>query len=228
MRHDNLRTFARNLALDRDSAVSGTPANTDVATIANDHVCSLAAMRNDRSTTYTSVVGSFIVASGAFSARIGVTNILRILAVTREAANNTINGTPVDIVSPSDIYHLRSKSVTPGTPTAVSFVRLAGASNRFRCICHPPASVSTFFSIHYWPFERELTISPLDDTEVLDLPQHSQYQVVRETAIDIACILRHPQQIIDSIAARVPSAESLTAGMLARNLGAGAPTDEPA
>lgn len=228
MNHANLRDGARYLALDRDAAVSGTPAGTDVATIINDHVTTLAAMRNDRVGSYTSVAGTFSIAAGAFSARIGATNILRILSVARETTNATINGPSVDIVAPADIYHMRRKSIAAGVPTAVAFVRLANASNRFRAICHPPALATTFFSVQYWPFERELTISPLDFTEVLDLPQHSQYQVMRETAVDIACILRQPMQIIQSISARVPRAEALTQGMLDRDLGPDAPTDEPA
>jgi hypothetical protein len=226
VRHDNIRTLARYAALDRDAAVSGSPAGTDVATLINDHVTTLAAMRNDRATTYTSTAGTFSVAAGAFSARIGATNILRILNVTRESTNASIDGTPLDIVSPADIYHLRSKSVVAGVVQCVAFVRLAG-SNRFRALVHPPALATTYLSIGYWPFERELTISPLDDTEVLDLPQHAAYQVVRETAIDIACILRREPPLIDSIHSRVPQAEALGAGMLARNMGPNAPIDEP-
>lgn len=227
MKRTDVITLANNLALNRDAAVSGTPAGLDVTRLANDHVSWLAAMTTDRQASYTSTAAAFSIASGGFSSRIDATNILKVLSVTREASTSTIDGVDLEVVSPGEIYHLRRKSTTAGTVRYVALVRLAGASNRFRAIVHPPASGTTSLALHYLPFANEFTTSPLDDAETMDVPQHAQYRIVREVAVDISIILRRTPQQIASIMQAVPREEALTDGMLARNLEPGYPTELP-
>lgn len=247
MKHSDVRTLARNLALDRDPAVAGgtgITANIDVADIINDHVSWYGA--NDRSKAYAaadtvagygddygfdygSALGAtFSIASGGFSSQISVTTVLRILSVTREPTSMSVDGAPVDIVRPADVYHARSKSVATGTPTMVAFVRLAGASNKFRAIVHPPPASTTYFSILVQPCNPEFSVVSIDDSEVMDYPQAAQYTIVRETALDLAIILRRPDEIWDSILTRVRPSKELSDGLQARDIGTGPPVDSQA
>ena len=226
MKHSDMRTLARGLALDRDSAVSGSVASTDPAHILNDHIATYGATNSDRSSYYTATAGGFSVANGGFSARLQ-TNILKILGVTRESGASSIDGTPVEIVTPGEIYHARLTSTTAGTPSMVAFTRLAGDSNRIRAIVHPPSSGGHYFSLHYWNTAPEFTIATIDDTEVCDYPDHAQYMIVREAAVDIAMILDQPDEIIESIMAQRDRGDELATGMLARNQGPNPPTDRP-
>lgn len=230
MKQSDARSLARNLALDRDGVVaggSGGTANIDVTRILNDHISWYGAMQSDRSKSYAATSTSFSIGTSGFSARLSLTTILKILAVTRESTDSGTAGTPVEIVLPADIYHARSKSTTSGTPTMVAFVRLGGASNRLRAICHPPADGTTHFAVHCWLAEPEFTVSSIDDTEVMDYPQHAQYAIVRETALDIAMILRRPDSVWEAIKERVEPARDLTDTMRQRDFDISAPKDEP-
>lgn len=227
MRHDNARSLARNLALDRDGAVaggSGGTAGIDVARLLNDHISWYGA--SDRSKVYGATAATFSIGSGAFSARLGLTNVLKIVAVTREASGTTVNGTPMEMSLPSDIYHERSKSTTPGTPEKVAFVRLAGDGNRMRAIVHPPPDGTYFFAVHTELAPAEFTVTAIDDAEVMDLPQMAQYGVVREVALDLCIILKRPDSTWNAVMSRVPGARELTAALAARDKDISPPRDE--
>jgi hypothetical protein len=234
VKHSDARTLARNLALDRDGVIaggSGATANIDVARILNDHISwygaddrgvaykvSQTGYGDDYGYDYGGTPGNlFSIATGSFSSQIALTTILRILAVTRETTFNTTDGTPLDIVQPAEIYHARSKSVTTGTPTMVAFVRLAGYSNLFRAIVHPPPASTTYFAVYVQLCNPEFTVTTIDDTEVMDYPQTAQYAIVRETALDLAIILRRPDSTWDAIKSRLADSRELTDNIAARS-----------
>ena len=233
MKHSDARTLARNLALDRDSVVAGGTggtANIDVARLLNDHISWYGA--NDRSKAYAPNTTTISIAFGAFSSLNTLTNILRVLAVTRESGGTTTNGTPIEIVQPQDIYHARSKSTATGTPTMIAFTRIASDGNsanvnKLRSIVHPPPLSTAHFALHVQLCNPEFTVSTIDDTEVMDYPQSAQYAIVREVALDMAIILRRPDSTWDSIMDRVAGSKKLTDNLAARDMATGPPRTEP-
>lgn len=182
-------------------------------------------VRAVRVTTAGVVSWTTVLNSAISGARFPANGSLTTRIITSGSDADT--GPPVEIVLPADIYHMRSKSVAPGTPSAVAFTRLGGDGNRLRAICHPPSDGTTHFAIHCYLNPPEFTTSVIDDNEVMDATQARQYEVVRETALDLAIILRRPDSVYDAIAARVPQTGELAENLMARDMATGAPATEP-
>jgi hypothetical protein len=114
---------------------------------------------------------------------------------------------------------------TTGSPVlpgyvAISYMRVLSEAinvNKFRAIVHPPPASTTYFAVYVQLCNPEFTVTTIDDTEVMDYPQTAQYAIVRETALDLAIILRRPDSTWDAIKSRLADSRELTDNIAARS-----------
>src|SRR5438445_7333263 len=160
----------------------------------------------DRVRHDTAATTGLTIAGATFSGTTTPAVYAKLLGATREAANNTTDGTELERVTPEELFALRRAFGASGTPTRWAAWRNAAVTaagvesprpgttrGQWTVLLHPTPSVQTFVSLEVELLWTDFVSTGADDAKVADLLPEQAYTVARLASIPCwALLLRRP------------------------------------